>query len=197
MPDLQTELIKALEEGKRQYLNATLTEWDKHEQEIRQPAQPQTDLKEKAMNAPTNPIFTPSGNNLSKDIFDYILVHSGLCTGVDVKNAMEAVGYNKVSVFSLITQMKRAKMIKEMDGKLRALLVRYKPVRRTYRKHNDVPNAPAKTARKPDTGIAALPAAATAPIIKTTWDASTIIDHLSLRQARELYNELAKVFGGK
>lgn len=193
MPDLQTELIKALEEGKRQYLNATLTEWDKHEQEIRQPAQPQTDLKEKAMNAPTNPIFTPSGNNLSKDIFDYILVHSGLCTGVDVKNAMEAVGYNKVSVFSLITQMKRAKMIKEMDGKLRALLVRYKPVRRTYKKHN----TSIKAAPKADAGIAALPSAATAPIIKTEWDAATIIDHLSLRQARALYDELTKVFGGK
>lgn len=193
MPDLQTELIKALEEGKRQYLNATLTEWDHHEQEIRQPAQPQPDLKEKAMNAPTNPIFTPSGNNLSKDIFDYILVHSGLCTGVDVKNAMEAVGYNKVSVFSLITQMKRAKMIKEMDGKLRALLVRYKPVRRTYKKHN----TSIKAAPKADAGIAALPSAATAPIIKTEWDAATIIDHLSLRQARALYDELTKVFGGK
>jgi len=189
MPDLQTELIKALEEGKRQYLNAPLTEWDKHEQEIRQPAQPQTDLKENAMNAPTNPIFTPAGNNLSKDIFNYIRVHSGACTGVDVKNAMEAAGYNKISVYSLITQMKRAKMIKEIDGSLRALLVRYKPVRRTYKKHNDAPKA--------DAGIAALPSAATAPMIKTTWDAATILDHLSIRQARALYDELHRMFGGK
>jgi hypothetical protein len=178
MPDLQTQLAKALEEGKRKFLNATLDAWEHHEQEIRQP-QPQP--KEKTMSA-----FIPTKISLSADIFACIK-HAPRAP-VSVKEIMIKAGYNKTSVFSLITQMKRAKLIELREGVLYTLVDAYSPINRTYKKPN-------KT--KAQAGIAALPSAATAPIIKTTWDASTIIDHLSLRQARALYDELTKVFGGK
>jgi len=169
MPDLQSELKK------------TLHAWDHHEQEIRQ-SQPQP--KEKAMST-----FTPTRKNLSADIF--ACIQHAPCTPIAVKEIMTKVGYNKTSIFSLITQMKRANMIELRDGKLYALVSEYRPVNRTYNKHR------AKVKPKAQAGIAALPSAATAPIIKTEWDAATIIDHLSLRQARALYDELTKVFGGK
>jgi len=50
---------------------------------------------------------------------------------------------------------------------------------------------------KPSAGIAALPTkATTAPQINAAWDAETLLNNLSIKQARALYDELRKIFGG-
>jgi len=54
---------------------------------------------------------------------------------------------------------------------------------------------------KPSAGIAALPTKAApkveaAPQINSSWDAETLLNHLSIKQARALYDELRKIFGG-
>lgn len=54
---------------------------------------------------------------------------------------------------------------------------------------------------KPSAGIAALPTkpapkVEAAPQINSSWDAETLLNHLSIKQARALYDELRKIFGG-
>jgi hypothetical protein len=36
----------------------------------------------------------------------------------------------------------------------------------------------------------------TAPQINAAWDAETLLNNLSIKQARALYDELRKIFGG-
>jgi hypothetical protein len=46
-------------------------------------------------------------------------------------------------------------------------------------------------------GIAALPTTReAAPQINSAWDAETLLNNLSIKQARALYDELRKIFGG-
>jgi CelD/BcsL family acetyltransferase involved in cellulose biosynthesis len=46
-------------------------------------------------------------------------------------------------------------------------------------------------------GIAALPKVReAAPQINAAWDAETLLNNLSIKQARALYDELRKIFGG-
>lgn len=180
MSDMQTALTKALEEGKRRFMTATLSDWEKHEQQIRQP-QP-----EKAM------AYANQDRNLTKEIFNYI--HNGACTPDEVIKKMVGLGYKKVSASSLITQMKRKGLISQNDGYLTANYDEYMPLGRVYQKQK----AQAKHVKQTKAGIAAL-TAATAPAasVPTQWDADTVIANIGIKEAYKLYEELSKYFGNK
>lgn len=216
MPDIKTALSTALEEGKRKFLTATITDWDEHEKEIRtqQPTQPQ---QEKAMFAATG--------HLSKDTFDFIKMHGGKFTGTQVEKEMEKLGYKAPSVGALITQFKRARIItrNEADGTLIAVAPEYTPISGKYRKQVKADRKAAITAKRlatlaknkakaakqqaqPQTlsdtitvsatnGIAALQAAPTPlPVLPTLPTAESVLNNMSIIEARKLYDELKKLF---
>ena len=207
MPDIKTALSTALEEGKRKFLTATITDWDEHEKEIRT-QQPQ---QEKAM-------FTATGH-LSKDTFDFIKMHGGKFTGTQVEKEMEKLGYKAPSVGALITQFKRANTIARNaeDGTLIAVAPEYTPISGKYRKQVKADRKAAITAKRlatlaknkakaakqqaqPQTlsdtitvsatnGIAALQPA---PVQKI--DVESVLNNMSIVEARKLYDELKKLF---
>lgn len=153
MPDMQSELLRALEEGKRKFLHNTINDWDKHEQTIRNP-QPQTQTtQEKAMelqpttNTPneittvstynttstTNETFTKSGV-CSRDTFDLIRLNPHKFTTVSAAKKLVNLNYRKTSIFSLFTQMKRNGMLKEDEhGRLYATADAYTPFANPYK----------------------------------------------------------------
>lgn len=150
MPDMQSELLRALEEGKRKFLHNTIKDWDEHEQTIRNP-QPQT-TQEKAMELQptTNEITTVSTYNTtstpsqqftksgvcSRDTFDLIRLNPHKFTTVSAANKLVNLNYRKTSIFSLFTQMKRNGMLKEDEhGRLYATADAYTPFPNPYKKN--------------------------------------------------------------
>ena len=198
MPDMQTALGKALEEGKRRFLTATLSEWDEHEQAIRQPQPPQ----EKTMQSTTQ--FTKSGN-MRRDLFAFIKDNQYKFTARHVNDTFEGLGYNPGSVHTALVQMKKAGMFaSDANGKLYTITETYKSFTNPY---NPKYKKPKKTkAATKSAGIAALagPVAAPAAVpaykiepVPTALTAEYVMARIGVSEAHKLYVELGKMFGGK
>jgi len=168
MPDLKTALSTAL------------SSWEKDDQKIQQ---------ERQM---PKQIFKPT-NNVTIETFNYVRDNPLRSSG-EIANALQARGFNKGSVGSLITQFtKQGQFVKDVNGKYRAVAREYTPLKAT-KKFRAEGRRVNKIVTKPKSeGIAAL-----APQVTATsqWDADTIINNIGLKQARALYDELKKLFGG-
>jgi len=171
MPDIKTAMSKVLEK------------WDNHENAIRKP-------QEKTM------AFSKTGN-LTHDVFKFI--QSGAWTSPEVVHILAKHGYNKTSVHSIITQMRKAGMVVVNDGYLATTQAEYTPLKNPYhkRKKKDAPVKLKKATRETikdtipaTTGIAALKVATT----QTKWDAETVIANMGIKEAFKLYEELKKYF---
>lgn len=203
MPDLQTALSTAI---KNQVLSTTINEWDNEE---KQTMQAQTQIT-----APPAPTLT---GNLSKDIFVYIRDNPG-CLRNDVRKAFMAAGFKDNSIGSLITQMLRNKIVSANEvGNLEAKRVYYKPLisgAKRKKLHEKLGVARTKTEPKPQAqGIAALAPEPTLnankaqetldkvlakPVreARAVYDALCVLRDLDVGDARYLYAELHKLFGG-
>lgn len=234
MPDLKTALLNAIENNRPQ-LNAIVNDWDKQEQEIRQPQQ------EKAMQATqttTTPTFQATGT-LSRDTFAYIKQHSGKLTPMQVaRDLQDNYDFNPGSVQALITQLRGLGMVERQDdGTLVCCVDEYRPVSDEYKKlikarqklekkeqrarkvellvkaremkaqyaakrkaegekKATAPKAQQKPQTKPPTtqGIAALQPAPT-PALPNLPTAESVLNNMSVMEARKLYDELRKIFG--
>jgi CelD/BcsL family acetyltransferase involved in cellulose biosynthesis len=128
-----------------------------------------------------------------------------------VAKALEAQGYKSGSVSSLLGQMLKQGMMRESAHLLYVTTSEYAPLKSS--KALKVAQEKAQqTARKKvvliskrtgevippaSAGIAALPTTReAAPQINSAWDAETLLNNLSIKQARALYDELRKIFGG-
>lgn len=208
MPDLQTALTNAIS---KQVLSTTINEWDEEEKQEMQTA---TQTQAPSMQT-TTPEPTLTGN-LSKDIFTYIKDNPG-CLTKDVRRAFIALGFNENSVGSLVTQMVRNKLITRNDvGNLEAIRVRYKPLitgakKKLLYKKLGVAKTPA--AKPKAQGIAALAPEPTSSVDKgqealdkvlakpvrearAVYDALCVLRDLDVGEARYMYTELHKLFGG-
>lgn len=205
MPDLQTALSTAI---KNQVLSTTINEWDKEEKQTMQ-VQPQSPTK-------SDPAPTLTGN-LSKDIFVYIRDNPG-CLRNDVRKAFLAAGFKDQSVSSLVSQMLRNKIVSANEvGNLEAKRVYYKPLisgAKRKKLHEKLGVARTKTEPKPQAqGIAALAPEPTLnankaqetldkvlakPVreARAVYDALCVLRDLDVGDARYLYAELHKLFGG-
>jgi len=180
MPDLQTALSKVLDE------------WAKDDQPAAQ-TQPQ---EKQTMTVQT---FTGT-NNVSRATFDFVRDNPGLHHN-EVKHKLVGKGYKESSVTALISQLRRAGQIARLtDGTYHATAKEYEPIKQAYKKA--VTKQP--TAKKPEAkseGIAALQPVATpvttAPPMVISNDVEYILSTLPIKQARSLYDELHKIFGGK
>jgi len=218
MPDLQTALTTAI---KQQVLSTTINEWEEEEQQTMQ-AQPQVAIMQTQTQINGNSKLTLTGN-LSKDIFVYIRDNPG-CLRADVRKVFIEAGFKEASIGSLVSQMVRNKMVSINEvGNLEAKRVYYKPLisgakRKEMNKKlgiaRDKPTPkPAKPAKPKAQGIAALAPEPTPSADKgqealdkvlakpvrearAVYDALCVLRDLDVGDARYMYTELNKLFGG-
>ena len=229
MPDLQTALINAIH-NKPAQLHAIVSDWDKQEQEIRQPQQ------EKAMEAMEATTAKREHGALVKTIFTFIKDNPGKYTGQETGHMLSKEhGFNIGSTMGAISQFIRAGMVvRDDEGKLTAIVDEYTTLNAAYAKA--IKNSPkhkraralaalekarearaaniakrkkaaeraerkaAKLAERdaqvvaPAHGIAALKVDTT-PMLPNLPTAESVLNNMSIVEARKLYDELKKIFG--
>ena len=210
MPDLQTALTTAI---KSQVLSTTINEWEEEEKQTMQAAtQSQAPTMQTQTQINGNSKLTLTGN-LSKDIFVYIRDNPG-CLRADVRKVFIEAGYKEASIGSLISQMVRTNMVSINDvGNLEAKRVYYKPITISKKKKLAKAIAKVKAAKPQAQGIAALAPEPTQDTAKgqeaidkvlalpvrearAVYDALCLLRDLNVGEARHLYTELQKLFGG-
>ena len=221
MPDLQTALTTAITNANTsQVLSTTINEWEEEEQQTMQAqTQPQAPIvqTQTQINGNIKTTTTLTGN-MSKDIFNYIKDNPG-CLGPDVRKVFVEAGYKEDSVGSLISQMVRNKLVGRNEvGNLEAIRVRYTPLasgakkKKLYKKLGIARDKP-KAAKPQAQGIAALAPEPTKDTDKgqealdkvlakpvrearAVYDALCLLRGLDVGDARYMYIELHKLFGG-
>jgi len=186
MPDIKSALEKAL------------NEWE--------PAPAPAPTPEPA---PAKAYFTVT-NNVCRVTFEYVRDNPGK-TRVEVAKALEAQGYKSGSVSSLLGQMLKQSLMRESAHLLYVTTNEYAPLKSSKALKVAQEKAQQTTRKKvvliskrtgevippASAGIAALPTTReAAPQINSAWDAETLLNNLSIKQARALYDELRKIFGG-
>jgi hypothetical protein len=210
MPSLQDALQTAIQKQTSSVLQQTINEWAQDES-------PQTQTKPEEKTMPyTHTNFEKQSdgkvrfketNGVSRAVFDYVNTHSGK-TRLEVREALLKMGYKKGSVDSLISQNVRSGIfLQDPNDKLYSLKTSYQSVpstkaQRKLPKRPIVKKAAPKSAPKVKTsaGIAALAPATTTPALNTQlntqFNPKELLNTLSVMQARALYDELKKIFGG-
>jgi len=177
MPDLKSEMSKVLEA------------WEQDEQQT----------QEKQLNSTKKlPHMFTATNNVTQETFNYVKNNPNKNSS-EIRIALVARGFNKGSIGSLLTQFtKQNQMAKDHDGRYAVCVPSYTPLKSTkkFRSEGKRINKIVSIKPKPQTaGIAALKVEPKATAT-TQWDADTIINNIGLKQARALYDELKKLFGG-
>lgn len=219
MPDLQTALTNAIS---KQVLSTTINEWEEEEQQTMQAAtqpQAQPPIMQTQTQINGNSKLTLTGN-LSKDIFVYIKDNPG-CLRADVRKMFMAAGFKEASIGSLVSQMVRNKMVSINEvGNLEAKRVYYKPLisgakrKEMNKKLGIARDKPASKPAKPkaqgiaalapeptqsaDKGQEALDKVLAKPVreARAVYDALCLLRDLDVGDARYVYTELNKLFGG-
>lgn len=199
MPDLKTAL------------SAILPEWETDQQRIEQ---------EKDMQQKPRAYHFQATNNVTRLTYDYIAQNPGM-TQPAVVNALIAQGYKEGSVASLCSQFVRQGLVSRDDATRRLTAIKpftplksskaqraLNPPLRPKREVKPIVNVMKRKYTKKDEsaaqGIAALPPqggeekrGVTSLIINRGWTAQGVVDKLSVMQARQLYDLLRDIFGGK
>lgn len=182
MPDLQTALSKVI------------NEWESPTQLSPTPAPaapPDTQAKH---------LFQPS-NNVTRATFNFVRDNAGMTRASVVKH-LAAKGYKTASTTSLLTQMLRQGMIKEANKGLFVNQPEYTPIRpsalrdappRRQPKKKPAP-APHLSLDEQKALLLAARPPEPAPLTKSEWSVHEVLKGLSVLQARELYDELRKIF---
>ena len=132
-------------------------------------------------------------NNVTRATFDYVKnnPHQS-CKTICV--ALEKDGYKPSSIGSLLTQfVKNGLCVRDANGNYTAIAHEYTPIK--VRKQLKAKQVIAKAKATRGQGIAALSPQPTPKAIPKT-DIQSILNGLSILQARALYDELKKIFGG-
>lgn len=186
MPDLQSALKNAIET------------WE--------PTPTGQLLKEKLMSK--KPKFEVK-NNVTRVTFDYVKLHPGTTAAAACKDLAKN-GYKESSVTALMAQFVRAGLaVRDNNHGYRVVVDEYVPMKASQKytkKHTKVKAATTNDHKRPQAttpqsdGIAALQPEATAKrIVNTIVFGKTpeeVIKHMTVLQARELYDYLKKIFGG-
>lgn len=166
MPTIQEEMSKVL------------SEWEK-------PTSEPQPTESKPMTAPKSTYPFAVSNNVCRVTFEYVKNHAGT-TATQAATALVKRGYKHSSVTSLMAQMTRQGQMRKEGFKYYVTQDEYAPLKST--------RAVKATKKAVAGGIATLPKVKSVAVaVKPT--ARDIVDTLTLREARELYNELYKYFG--
>lgn len=170
MPDIKTAMSKVLDE------------WEADNQQ-----------QEKQVKHP--PYFKVT-NNVTRATFEYVRQHPA--SGYrEIASELEKQGYKPSSIGSLLTQfIKGGLCVRDANNNYTAIVSEYSPVKANKKLKSIQTIQKAKVTR--GEGIAALKVEPRAKLtsVYSAWDADTIINNIGLKQARALYDELKKIFGG-
>ena len=178
MPDLKSEMSRVLDA------------WEQDDQQT----------QEKQVQRTLQQTFRPT-NNVTLETFNYVRDNPNKLSG-EIRDAMRQRGFNVGSVGSLITQFtKQGRFIRDHNNRYHAIAREYTPLKSTKKfrsegkRTNKIVQIKTKT---PSAGIAALHVDTTTQtsFSVTPWTTDGIISKLSVIQARALYDELKKIFGG-
>lgn len=129
-------------------------------------------------------------NNVTRATFAKVAENPG-STRSEIAAMLLVDGYKESSTTSLLTQMLARGNIRSLNGKLFSNQNEYRPMKRIA--------PPKHRVKKPEPAVAVVLPETTpepAPQINASWDAETLLNNLSIKQARALYDELRKIFGG-
>jgi hypothetical protein len=170
MPDIKTALSTAL------------SEWEQDDKQ-----------QEKQMQKATYVPHFKVTNNVTRATFDHVKnnPHQS-CKTICV--ALEKQGYKASSVGSLLTQfVKNGLCVRDANNNYTAIAHEYTPIK--IRKQLKAKQVIQKAKATRGEGIAALGAQ---PMVKPLlpWDTDTLINGMTVMQARAMYDALKKIFGG-
>ena len=190
MPDIKTALEQALSKA-RNLAHAQLpAEWD-DEGGAAVIESVTTQAKEATM---PKKLFETT-TNVTRATFNYILNNPGK-NRKEILDALDAQGFNSGSTSSLIGQFTKQGHIVNRGGYMFAQRAEYTPLKTTRNKPEPVEKAKAVPRPKFIPVTQTKPEPASPVQINAAWDAETLLNNLSIKQARALYDELRKIFGG-
>ena len=135
----------------------------------------------------TLPHAFKTSNNVSRETFNYIKDNPGL-RRVQIAHAMEDRGFKKSSAMALSSQFVRAGMARVVDGGVFVAQSEYTPIKSLPKKAKGVSKVTAKKAQK---AIMEVPVQ---PIVSHDTLVKAMLSRMSIIQAREMYDELKKIF---
>ena len=198
MPDIKTALNTALENGRRQFLSQTLSNWEQDEKKQI------TQQQEKPMG---KQLFRTT-NNVTRETFNYIKNNPNKTTP-EVCEALEKLGFKESSVHSICAQLsKQGQVVKDRYTKrMVAIGNEYQPLKSASKfkaLKEDKPTLKVVKRREApqDAGLAAIApqekvdTSRSTIVLSRNWTAQGAVNNLSVMQARELYDLLKKIFGG-
>ena len=140
------------------------------------------------------PYFTVT-NNVTRVTFDYVRDNPGK-TRKEVAVALEKQGFKPSSVTSLLGQMVKQGLFRESNELLYVTTGEYTPLKSSKKMKAVAEKQQAPQRKVVTITRRAAPEAEPTPQINAAWDAETLLNNLSIKQARALYDELRKIFGG-
>ena len=156
-------------------LSTALSEWEQDDKQ-----------QEKQMKQ--QPFFSVT-NNVTRATFDYVKNNPASASG-EVSRALALRGYKPSSIGSLLTQfIKKGLCTRDAQNRYSVAVPEYVPMKAS--KHVKQVIQKAKATR--GEGIAALSAQ---PTQRLVWDVETVLNTMSIVQARAMYDALKKIFGG-
>jgi hypothetical protein len=167
MPDMQTAL------------NKVLNSWNQSESN-----QMQTPTSDRTSHLAK---FKPT-NNVTRATFDYIKANPDT-TSAEATKALVAKGFNSGSISSIITQLvAHGQVRRDAERKLFVAVGEYVPLKR----HIKMPKGKRIPAPLKEVKEAKAPKQVAPPAPKQT----DLLSTLNIKDARALYDELKKIFGG-
>jgi hypothetical protein len=136
----------------------------------------------------TLPHAFKTSNNVSRETFNYIKDNPGL-RRVQIAHAMEDRGFKKSSAMALSSQFVRAGMARVVDGGVFVAQSEYTPIKSLPKKAKGVSKVTAKKIQE------AIMEAPVQPIMSHDTLVKAMLSRMSIIQAREMYDELKKIFG--
>ena len=132
-------------------------------------------------------------NNVTRATFDYVKNNPRQSCKTICK-ALEKQGYKSASVGSLLTQfVKNGLCVRDANNNYTTIVNEYTPIKASKKLKTDQVIQKAKTTR--GQGIAALsPQPKYIPV--NDWNVQAVLNDMSIVQARAMYDELKKIFGG-
>jgi len=134
----------------------------------------------------------PFSTGVVVTVFNYVRDHPG-CTSMEVNKILNAKGYPESSVSSVISKLiQRGFVNRDENGRLNTTKLEYKPDRRHFKNRVAPPVVKAKPKAKP---APKWKPPALLPVPEpTVYTKPSLIDTISIREAKELYIELKKIF---
>ena len=192
MPDIKTALQIALEKAK-----PIPADWDDEGGAAKIEEVSTTNQKEQPMDTQNKQSYFQTTNNVTRETFNYVLKNPG-CLRRTIMRDLEQRGFKSSSISSLVTQMIKNKLIKgDPNTGLFATYHEYRPLRTFSRSRAEVKAKRKYTRKAKPEALVQTPAQTPAmPTPETPWSAQKLLEGLSVLQARALYDELKKIFGG-